>query len=138
MSLLKNQAAADAISAMLANPLQHPGNPDTKQQAAGLVVPYFRTAHQPQPYRDAIAAQNQTIAEAIIYFLENHLDHTIIPTPELEELRARIEALETEADGAYDMGYAAARNDFQPPSANPEEITENAALPNDNRRPHRT
>jgi hypothetical protein len=88
-SLIKNQAAADAVSAMLSSDtIHHPGNPDTKQQAADLLMPTFRPKHMPAPYADAIRNSNQTLAEAIVYHIENTLEATIIATSELEELRA--------------------------------------------------
>jgi hypothetical protein len=87
MSLIKNQAAADAIAASLPDGVNHPGNPDTKQPAARLVIPMFRTHGLPPPLNDAARRSNQTIAEAIVYFVETQLDSTIIPNPELEQLR---------------------------------------------------
>lgn len=88
MSLIQNQAVADAVAEMLAEPLHHPGNPDTKQQPADLVIPMFRLKGKPQPFADAMRAGNQTVAEVIVYFIENKLGKTIIDTAELEQLRA--------------------------------------------------
>lgn len=88
MGLIKNQPVADAIGAMLADPLQHPGNPDTKQQAAALLIPMFRLRGKPPPFVDAIRSTNQTVSEAIVYFIEEILECTIIPNAELEQLRA--------------------------------------------------
>ena len=87
MSLIKAQAAADAIAAMLAEGVKHPGNPDTKQPAAELIIPMFRTHGKPPPFGDATRAANQTIAEAIIYHIETQLGCTIIPNVELDQLR---------------------------------------------------
>ncbi len=87
MSLLRNQAAADAIAAMLADPLQHPGNPDTKQPSASLVIPMFRLHGKPAPFADAGRQVNATVAEAIVYFIEHNLGLELIPTAELDQLR---------------------------------------------------
>lgn len=87
MSLIKNQPVADAVGAMLAEPLHHPGNPETKQQAADLLIPMFRVKGKPPPFADAIRSTNQTVAEAVVYFIENGLECTIIPNAELEQLR---------------------------------------------------
>jgi hypothetical protein len=87
MSLIKNQAAADAIAQALAEGPVHPGNPQTKQPAAKLVIPIFRTHGRPPPYADATKTTNQTLAEAIIYLIEKQLDCTIIRNHELEQLR---------------------------------------------------
>lgn len=91
MSLIKNQSVADAVGAMLAEPLHHPGNPDTKQQAADLLIPMFRLKGKPPPFADAIRSTNQTVAEAVVYYIENGLEATIIATSELEQLRADLD-----------------------------------------------
>ena len=93
MSLLKNQDVADKIAVMLAEPLRHPGNPDTKQPSASMVIPMFRIHGKPAPYSDATRNANQTIAEAIVYFIEKDLAHTIVATDELQAVVAELEHL---------------------------------------------
>jgi hypothetical protein len=93
MSLLNNQAVADKIAVMLADPLRHPGNPDTKQPSASMVIPMFRVHGKPTPYGDATRNANQTIAEAIVYFIENDLGNTIVATSELQAVVAELEQL---------------------------------------------
>jgi hypothetical protein len=95
MGLIKNQPVADAVGAMLADPLHHPGNPDTKQQAADLLIPMFRLKGKPPPFADAIRSTNQTVAEAIVHYIEDTLACTIIPTAELDQLRAEPETPES-------------------------------------------
>jgi hypothetical protein len=87
MSLLKAQAVADAIAANGLYPLQHPGNPDTKQPSASMIIPIFHTKGRPPPFDDVHTRSNQTIAEAIVYYIEKTLDCTIIPNTELNQLR---------------------------------------------------
>jgi hypothetical protein len=93
MSLINNQAVAGGVATMLADPLQHPGNPETKQPSASMVIPMFRVAHKPPPFGDAIRQTNQTVAEAIIYYVENKLGNTIVPTTELQAVVAELEQL---------------------------------------------
>lgn len=115
-SLLRNQPVADAIANMLAAPLYHPGDPETKKQPAAFVVPQFRVAHQPKPYVDAITAQNQTIAEVIVYYVEATLGQTIAATDEIEALRQELATALADADDAYNRGYATACNQQQQPA----------------------
>jgi hypothetical protein len=103
VSLIKAQPAADAIAVFLAEGITHPGNPDTKQPAASLKIPMFSAKGKPPPFGDAIRASNQTIAEAIIYYIESQLGCTIIANTELGALRQ-------EEQDAYDRGYADACN----------------------------
>lgn len=102
-SLLQNQPVADAIAVMLAAPLQHPGDPATKKPPASFVVPQFRVSHQPKPYLEAITAQNQTIAEVIVYFVEHNLGQSIIATDEVEKLRQEVADAIAQRDDAIGL-----------------------------------
>jgi hypothetical protein len=102
MSLLNNQAVADKVAVMLADPLRHPGNPDTKQPSASMVIPMFRVAHKPPPYDQATRNTNQTVAEAIVYFIEHDLGNTIVATSELQAVVAELERLRITAEQHQD------------------------------------
>jgi hypothetical protein len=93
MSLINNQTVADKVAEMLAEPLRHPGNPDTKQPSASMVIPLFRVHGKPPPFADATRQTNQTIAEAIVYFIEKDCGNTIVATDELAVVVAELEQL---------------------------------------------
>lgn len=88
MSLIKNQAVAAAIAEFLADGIEHPGDPETKQKPVRLTIPMFRVTGKPLPYSDAAREANRTIAEAIVHHIESKLDCTIIPNSELTAYKA--------------------------------------------------
>jgi hypothetical protein len=89
-------AAVDMVATALSTGVPHPGNPETKTPPTTVVLPMFRTHGLPPPLADAGRATTHTVAEGIVYLLEQ--GHTIIPTGELEQLRADLEQAMAERD----------------------------------------
>ena len=87
-SPVRNQTAAQLIAATLEQGrIDHPGDKTRNLPPATLALPMFRCNGRPPIMADAMRDNIRVMSEGLIHLIEQ--DHTIIPTNELEQLRAQ-------------------------------------------------
>lgn len=85
---MPSPAIADLITRHITNGgLIHPGNPDTGQPPIAIPAP-FRTTGMPDQQAKPINATAKLFGEALVHLIETHGNSDIIPSAELEQLRA--------------------------------------------------
>ncbi len=90
MTAVTNQAAANSIANLLAEGrIRHPGDPDKKQPEVTLALPMFAVRGRDPNMTQSMHDNLKVMAEAIIHHIEHDLALTLIPTAELEQLRAQ-------------------------------------------------
>lgn len=87
---------AELISDKLASGLEHPGYPDTEQQAVTIRLPLFRTAGMPNEVLEQVNETVKMIGEAIVYTIETEGASVIIPKTEYEALKSELAQLKEE------------------------------------------